>query len=159
MDRGAGSARGEGKRAVTDALLPAVLAIEEGEVGRWRDCESSRVEGQSRAVPADIAERALDRLRSIARKLSDYYRLDRIDALEFVLTSEPPLTAAVECSIRLQHQMPMCSRIVLEVDPMCTPKEVQEVYARVRREEFGALRRMEDKHLRLAVFAMKRSGP
>ena len=96
----------------------------------------------------------LDRLRSIAQRLAGSYGWHQIDALTFVLTGRPPEVPSIDCWVHERHWMPVSSRVLLSVDPMCTPEEVKNVYRRVRNQQFGRLRRLDQKHLELAVFAM-----
>ena len=63
-----------------------------------------------------------------------------------------PQVSSIKWDIRPHTELPLCSRIILEIDPTCTPQDVAEVYRSVRAQEFGRLRRLSLKSLRLAVF-------
>jgi hypothetical protein len=73
----------------------------------------------------------------------------------FILTGVVPTTSAVQAEVRYQPTMSVRSRIVLTVDPTCTPAEVATAYRRVRRSNFGRLRRLGVKHTALARFALE----
>ncbi len=96
--------------------------------------------------------RTLDRLRKITEELSRLYRWDQPQAVWFVLTGEVPHVSAIKWDIRPHVSLPLCSRILLEIDPTSTPQDVAEAYRSVRSQEFGRLRRLSLKHLHLAVF-------
>ena len=54
--------------------------------------------------------------------------------------------------------MPVRSRIVMTIDPSCTPSEIADAYQTLRKHHFGRIRRLNQKHCQLAAFwATRRS--
>ena len=98
----------------------------------------------------------LDRLRRLSEQLSTFYPWDPVEVVTFLLAGQIPHVQAIGSRIRPQVALPVCTRIVLTIDPTCTPQEVAEVYAGVRAQEFGRLRRLSQKHAHLAIFAAQR---
>ena len=94
----------------------------------------------------------LARLRKFCDELYRLYGWDQPQAVSFVLTGTVPQVSSIKWDIRPHTELPLCSRIILEIDPTCTPQDVAEVYRSVRAQEFGRLRRLSLKSLRLAVF-------
>ncbi len=94
----------------------------------------------------------LDRLRVIAKRLEDFYGWDEAQATAFVLTGSPPLMHAIRATVTTASPLLVRSRIKLSIDPSTTPREVAEHYRHVRKEAFGRVRRLGEKHARLAAF-------
>jgi hypothetical protein len=97
----------------------------------------------------------LARLRSIARRLADFYGWDEAQATAFVLTGVTPLTHALRATVSTSSPLLVRSRIKMSIDPSTTPREVADYYRRVRQEAFGRIRRLGEKHARLAAFAAR----
>lgn len=95
----------------------------------------------------------LDRLRKVSERLSDFYGWQDAQATVFVLTGVTPRLSAIVGEIRSKGPISARSRIVLTVDPKVTPAELARYYQSMR-QHFGArMRRLSEKHARLAVFA------
>ncbi len=95
----------------------------------------------------------LDRLRKVSEGLSKFYGWQDAQATVFVLTGDTPRLDAIMDTVRFREPLSARSRIVLTVDPKVTPAELARYYQTVRREEFGGrMRRLSEKHARLAVF-------
>jgi hypothetical protein len=97
----------------------------------------------------------LARLRSIARRLADFYGWDEAQATVFVLTGVTPLTHAIRATVSTSSPLLVRSRIKMSIDPSTTPREVADYYRRVRQEAFGRIRRLGEKHARVAAFAAR----
>jgi hypothetical protein len=97
----------------------------------------------------------LARLRSITRRLVEFYGWDEAQATVFVLTGVTPLTHAIRATVTTASPLLVRSRIKMSIDPSTTPREVADYYRHVRREAFGRIRRLGEKHARLAAFAAR----
>ena len=97
----------------------------------------------------------LDRLRLLGEALADAYTWESGDATLYLLTGEVPRVRPIRGEVRRKWPVTARSRIVLTVDPMCTPREVASEYRRWRRLHFGRLRRLTPKHAALAVFSLR----
>jgi hypothetical protein len=103
-----------------------------------------------------VATRAgapLDRLRRISEQVSAFGGWHPARVATYVLTGVEPTVPTMEVSVRWQTPVAARSRIVLTVDPTCTPQEVAAVYRVQRARHFGRVKRLSPKHARLAVFA------
>ncbi len=68
----------------------------------------------------------------------------------FLLTGLPPEVKKIDQDVKVGTAS---TRIILYIDPLATPKDVSEAYARFRKEVLPRrFRNMSDKHLRLAAF-------
>ena len=96
----------------------------------------------------------LDRLRALSEQLATQHGWATALATVFVLTGRAPLIPAVRMRVSSAGR----GRIVLDVDPGLTPRELADTYRRLRREVLGKKRvkRLGRKHLDLAVFASGR---
>lgn len=98
----------------------------------------------------------LDKLRKLCERLSKQYGWIEVQATTFVLTGEAPPITDITHSLK-ERELPSLTRIVLEIDPTLSPREVGEYYRKLRQEVLGARHRdMTDKHLQLAIFASTR---
>jgi hypothetical protein len=97
----------------------------------------------------------LERLGAVGASLADRYGWDRAEAATFVLTRTAPSAPAVKAEVHRKLQFPALSKIILSIDLSTTPSEVAAIYGRLRAREFGQsrLRRLDEKHTELAVFA------
>lgn len=99
------------------------------------------------------ADGILDRLQQLSNAVAGMYGWTEAQATIFTLTGLPPFISTVVAD-RDIHPIPGLTRIILEVDPTLSPKEVQEKYRQVRQHLLGERHReMTDKHMRLAEFA------
>ena len=97
-----------------------------------------------------------DRLRRVGEALAAYYDWHPEGARLFVLTGGIPMVQALRASVRKASPLSARSRIVLTIDPSCTPAEIATAYRTIRREQFGRLRRLSTKHATLALFVATR---
>ena len=75
------------------------------------------------------------------------------DAVSFILSGAVPPLAKVRAKTRASHLYPAASRIALDIDPRCGPREVSDYYGRLRvRYVAPRDRPMSAKNLALAVF-------
>lgn len=97
----------------------------------------------------------LERLRKVGEGLASRYGWQPAQATIFLLTGAVPILPAIRARTVSKLPVVAATRIVLEVDPTATPREVAEHYAEVRTRVTGGQRsrRMSEKHLRLAIFA------
>ena len=72
----------------------------------------------------------------------------------YVLTGIVPRAETI--TVEVQRRMPLAvrSRIVMTIDPTCTPQEVAAAYRQARKPAFGRLKRLSKKHATLGVFAV-----
>jgi hypothetical protein len=95
----------------------------------------------------------LERLREIAARLEAFYGWDQAQATTFVLTGMTPIVHAIRGTVSVSSPLTVRSKITLTISPSCTPREVADYYRRVRRQNFGRIRRLGERHARLAAFA------
>jgi hypothetical protein len=98
----------------------------------------------------------LDRLRQIAEELAASYGWQPAQAATFVLTGAIPMIPQIKGGTSTAAR----GRIILDVDPTTTPRQVAAAYRRYRKQilKGARLRTLTQKHFRLAVFAARRSG-
>ena len=99
----------------------------------------------------------LDRLRELSERLANNYGWQPVQGTAFVLTGIAPAAPSIRVHVSHWTELRARSRIKLDVHPTCTPQEVAERYAAVRREQFGRLRRLTPKHAQLAAFFAEQS--
>lgn len=106
-------------------------------------------------VQAAASSSELERLRKVGEGLASSYGWEQAQATIFLLTGAVPILPAIRARTVSKLPVVAATRIVLEVDPTVTPREVAERYAEVRTRVTGGQRsrRMSEKHLRLAIFA------
>jgi hypothetical protein len=97
----------------------------------------------------------LDRLRQIVDGLVRAYGWQPAEAATYVLAGGTPALPALQGQIQRHLPLRARSRIVLTIDPTCTPAEVTRAYRRLRHQHFGWLRRLTPKHAALAVWAFR----
>lgn len=97
----------------------------------------------------------LDRLRVVAKRLENFYDWDEAQATVFVLTGLTPLIHAIRATVTTSSPLLVRSRIKLSIDPSTTPREVADYFRHVRQEGFGRIRRLGEKHARLAAFVVR----
>jgi len=113
---------------------------------------SASDDGKQRKVPV-VQDGLLDHLRRISLWLSLKYRWTEAQATTFVLTGRVPEISLVLGRVSVANQMPVCTRIKLEIDPAASPKAVMARYKKIRNKVIpGRFRAQESKHLRLALF-------
>lgn len=112
-------------------------------------------EPQVKKIPTFVGG-VLERLRKLCERLSKQYGWTEAQANTFVLTGEAPQISAITHNIK-ERELSSLTRIVLEIDPTMSPREVGEYYRSIRQEVQGTRHRdMTDKHLQLAIFAAAR---
>ena len=112
--------------------------------------------GTPDGVPVHLATHAgeaLDDLRRVSEAVAAFVHCLPARATTYVLTGDLPLLAGVQPSVEWRRPYATRSRIVLRIDPACTPQEVAAAYRAYRRERFGRVKHLSPTHCRLAVFA------
>lgn len=100
----------------------------------------------------------LERIRQTSELLAKRYGWQPAQATVFVLTGRVPILDAIRVRRKLRAPVTSASRIILEVDPTVTPKELAAHYSRARAAVMPTRsRRMSEKHLRLAIFTHGRT--
>ncbi|WP_432830519.1 hypothetical protein [Dactylosporangium sp. CA-092794] len=105
------------------------------------------------------ANGGLDQLGQLSMTLATTFSWQAAQATVFVLTGVPPMIAAVRTTVpvvkvRYESELDWARRIVLDVDPGASSREVVSAFERARAEYHHAGRRRTTvKHLRLAAFA------
>ena len=95
----------------------------------------------------------LDRLRLISEQLVRAFDWPPAQATLFVIVdSFTPWVQPIRTAVHISGSLQCLSRIVLTVDPTCTPAEVADCYQRVKTGRYGRLRRLSEKHAALAAF-------
>jgi hypothetical protein len=92
-------------------------------------------------------------LRGISERIASFTGWHPARATTYVLTGEAPVLASIQAEMRWRAPFATRSRIVLTIDPTCTPQEVAALYRQYRGARFGRLRRLSSKHAQLAMFA------
>ena len=100
----------------------------------------------------------LEDLRLLSVVLSNFFGWHPASATLFVLTGSVPHVPAIRSTVKKQSPLPVRSRIVMTIDPSSTPAEVSDAYQAVRKEHFGRIRRLNEKHSQLAAFWSQSSG-
>jgi len=95
----------------------------------------------------------LDRLRRVSARIAAFAGWHPARATMYVLTGDVPVLSAVQAEVMWRTPFAARTRIVLTIDPTCTPHEVEAAYRAYRRAHFGRLKRLSAQHARLAVFA------
>jgi hypothetical protein len=107
---------------------------------------------------AVAAKSVLDRLRRASTRFAEWAGWEPAEATGWILTGHVPDVSSLKAEVRHRFPLRARSRIVLTVDPTCTPREVAAAFRRLRREHFGRLRRLTAKHARLGAFAAAHCG-
>jgi len=77
----------------------------------------------------------------------------------FVLTDATPLLLAETVTVPLISALPCIGRIKITIDPITTPRELAQRYAKLRAKLLGRKpRQLSEKHLRLAGFTAAKYG-
>jgi hypothetical protein len=97
----------------------------------------------------------LEWLRQISHALATFCRWEPADAATYVLTDRSPSVRSITADVRLRWPMLARSSITLTIGPTATPNEVAAAYSRLRRQEFGRVRRLTPKHATLAAFVIR----
>ena len=115
-------------------------------------------EQQWEARSAPCCGPALERLRGVARALSEAYWWSAASAATFILTDIPPLLPLATRRLRVNLDMPGVARLGLEVDLSYSPREVAELYRTERNLLLAKarVRALSEKHMRLALFMADR---
>ena len=102
----------------------------------------------------------LDELRTLSDRLARNYSWKADQGTVFTLTGVIPLMEGIRLETDVLIEHPAASRVTLVVDPVVSPQEVFEAYAKLReRMVEGTARPLTEKHLKLAVFAAERRPP
>jgi hypothetical protein len=105
-----------------------------------------------------VVNSTLDRLRVLSESLANRYAWQPAQGSTFVVSGLVPILEPVRARTAIRYPVSAASRIMLDVDPTVTPREVAERYAATRKRVLpGRSRRMSEKHLRLAVYAATRA--
>jgi hypothetical protein len=111
--------------------------------------ESSWVQRELVALDSE-----LDHLRAISESLAKRYSWQPGQASTFVLTNLVPILEPIRATINHRAPVRAATRIVLDIDPTTTAREVADGYKLIREEVLGRrYRRMSEKNMRLAIFA------
>jgi hypothetical protein len=116
-----------------------------------------------RTVPIDFVDGSmqphtaehgtLERLRVVVEDLRQEYPWSAPAAALFVLTGMVPAVEPIKLRMQAAKRIPACRRIVLEIDPTVTPRQLGDYYRRARRKLWDKrIRNQIEKHLRLAEF-------
>jgi len=98
----------------------------------------------------------LNRLRMLSQKLASDYRWREAQATTFVLADLAPTLPIFSFSVH-HGLLPVADRLLLDVDPSVSPRELAILYRKALRKTYSEGReRVTDKHLRLAAFAAHR---
>ena len=100
-----------------------------------------------------------EELCSVAGVISKAYPWTFAQAAHFVLTGKTPRISMM--SFRVERGAhPTATRVVLEVEPLTRPEDVEQLFRQARLEYSGGrtLRRQSSKHMRLAVFGTDRGA-
>jgi hypothetical protein len=112
-----------------------------------------------KSVPV-AAGGVLDELRTLCERLARSYSWKVDQATVFVLTGVVPLMAGIRQETVVQSEHPAASRVTLVIDPVVSPQDVFDSYAKLReRMVKGTARPLTEKHLRLALFAAEQRPP
>jgi hypothetical protein len=91
----------------------------------------------------------------LSEQLEEQYSWKQALATIFVLTGRIPLISLISSTQKWRSRS-LLNRIVLEVDPTVSPKEVAENYRNLRKEMMSVRpRKLSEKHMQLAIFNMK----
>jgi hypothetical protein len=158
-------------RVIVDARTVAAL-------GPIRDVEFRSLEAALPDRPTIRVKTAeggvLEGLRIASQRVAEQTRCAPGDATTFILCGEPlPYYSALKSLIVVGDvdadgvgnpwlELSSLNRIQLTLDPILSPREVTEIYRGMRRAVFGRgktrYRAMSEKHIRLALFSLKRPG-
>src|SRR5712692_5657518 len=95
----------------------------------------------------------LEELRKLSKRLAREFSWSSMQAALFVLTDEVPTVPLVKVTTEYSSQRPACTRIILDVDPIASPRLIAEHFRQTRRKVFARrVRTLGLKHLRLAAF-------
>ncbi len=98
----------------------------------------------------------LEHLRRLSDRLAEKYKWSQAQATTFVLTGRIPLISSINATLKI-HSRSLFSRIVLDVDPAMSPREIAMHYSRNRKEIMATRHRnLSEKHMQLALFDSKR---
>jgi hypothetical protein len=104
-----------------------------------------------RCLPTSIGG-ILERLRLLGEHLEKRYGWQQAQATTFVLTDRPPMISPLSCTLK-RNSRTLLQRIVLEIDPVVSPKQVTEQYTALRKELISVRpRTLSEKHMQLAIF-------
>lgn len=134
----------------SDVLRGRLLTVSEAE--KWIR-RNRRGSGTTRIRRFGAGSGALTQLEELASYLAGAYGWLYTAAERFVLTGDPPLVFAVGVEFATRPRFPVLSRMVLTIDPAVPPRELAQMYSRLR----GIYsphrkRRLGVKHARLAEF-------
>jgi hypothetical protein len=101
----------------------------------------------------------VEQLRQLSEDLAARFRWQMDHATVFVLTGQIPDVVPIKIRAEVSKTFPVCSRVILEVDPTLTPKDVARAYFKVRRSFWPRrIRTVGQKHASLAAFIEERSS-
>lgn len=111
-------------------------------------------DGWDRSIPT-ITGGILEHLRRLSDGLAEKYKWLNAQATAFILTGGIPLISSINTTLKINSR-PLFSRIVLDVDPALSPREIAMHYRRSRKEIMAARHRnLSEKHMQLALFDSK----
>lgn len=112
------------------------------------------LDGWERSIPTS-AGGILEYLRRLSDGLAEKYKWSNAQAVAFILTGGIPLISSISTTLKMNSR-PLFSRIVLDVDPALSPREIAMHYRRSRKEIMAARHRnLSEKHMQLALFDLK----
>jgi len=89
----------------------------------------------------------------LSGELSERYLWRRCDATIFVLTDVPPPIEESDYRVDSTRAVPALTRVIMQLDPAMSPREVANLYRQIRLKYFGGRHRsMSEKHVELAKF-------
>ena len=137
---------GTTQRWGTTSSIPCAL-------GHQRCSPTTTRRAPSRHV-ATASGSVLDRVYQVSRRVAAFANWAPAHATMYVLTGIVPRAETI--TVEVQRRMPLAvrSRIVMTIDPTCTPQEVAAAYRQARKPAFGRLKRLSKKHATLGVFAV-----
>jgi len=89
----------------------------------------------------------------LSEQLSERYLWRRCDATVFVLSDAPPAIEESDYEVASTRAVPALTRVIMQLDPAMSPREVATLYRQIRLTCFGGRHRsMSEKHVELARF-------
>ncbi|MGE5508941.1 MAG: hypothetical protein ACM3RP_10735 [Chitinophagales bacterium] len=132
----------------------------EAHIRRWRgemstEEEEAFVKSLGRSGISD-ADAFVDCLECLVDVLVDRYGWNPLEAQDFIIKGITPRMPIARVRYQENRPIPATNRIILEVNPRLSPRDVMDLYAKVRREIIGEdarYRPIDEKGAHLAVFA------
>lgn len=132
---------------------PGVLEVEY----RWLHYLPS---GRPSEMVMTAADGILERLRICSERLAEIAKISPAEATMFILSGHPLRVPPCRQSVHYgPNDLAALNRILLDVDPTLSPREVGGIYRQMRSLLFkGRYRAMSEKHIRLALFTLSRGS-